>query len=719
MLKEAPSSVSDDVRMYPSTCTECSVHCGSLVSVRNGTVAAIRPNTAHPGSKGAFCIKGLKGPTGLTYSDNRLLYPLRRVGERGENQWRRISWSDALDEAADRLNDVREKFGPQSIVGATNSAVIARGATMALLMRSLGSPNWMINQDLCGGCRAVSSRATGLDITRGEDIEHARCALVVGRNSYEANPIEWAALKNLKKRGGNIIVIDPKRTPAAGIADLWLRPRPGTDAALALAMMQILVAENLFDKEFIARWCHGFELLKERISAFTPSRVEAQTGVAAEDIVNAARMYGRGPSTFVSGHGIDAFSAGVQTFRAFHCLVAISGNVDRLGGNRRVKKPKGFRDYLALLHDPAFRLPKSVEEQTIGANRFPLWAGPRGWQTACHNPSVIEAILTGEPYPIRGMYISGVNIVVTYPNTLKTVKALRSLDFLMVASDTLTPTAEFADIVLPKTTALEENDIRLESNGPALTMTQAVASPRGEARCDLDIAVGILDRMSARGAMTQNFFHWRTEEEFIEYLLAGSGITVGELRRNGFAAFPYKLGDFDTRPFPSPTGKVELYSESMASVGLDPLPNFDLPARDGNPDDIKSAFPLVLLTGDREKTYHHSRFRDQDWAKKISPDPKLLVHPQTASEFALQDGQWILVKTPAAEGSCRLRVKISDATPVGVVSTGMGWWRPNSSKSGNGIFEININSAMSYDGPWDPASGSVDTRGVRCRVSPA
>jgi thiosulfate reductase / polysulfide reductase chain A len=702
----------------PSTCLECSVNCGSLVTVRDGVVQDVKPNPAHPGSEGAFCIKGIKGPTGLTYDDNRLLKPLQRVGARGEGRWKEISWTEAFEEAGKQLTAVQKKYGPLSLAGATNSVAVSRGLVLALLMRSIGSPNFLINQDLCGGCRAVASKATGLDITRGEDIDGARCALVVGRNSFEADPIEWLELKKLKKRGGRIVVIDPKRTPASGLADIWMNPIPGTDAAIALAMINVIVSEGLFDRKFVDQWCHGFEALRDRVGEYTPERAEVLTSVPAADIVTAARLYADGPSTFVSGHGIDAFSAGVQTFRAFYCLLAVCGYVDVVGGNRRVKRPKGFRDFIGVLHDPAFRLPRETEENTIGAEAFPLWSGPRGWQTACHNPSVIEAILTGRPYPIRAMYISGVNIAVTYPNSRRTVDALRSLDFLMVSSDRMTPTAEFADIVLPKTTALEEDEVRL-GKAHVVSITQAMISPRGEARSELEIARGLIAAMAAAGAETHNFLPWRNAEEYIKFSLGQSGITIDQLHKKGFATFDYKLGNFDESPFPSSTGKVELYSEQMASVGLDPLPSYIPPTRDKSSEEEKSAFPLVMLTGDREKTFHHSRFRDQEWAKRISPDPRILIHPLTAQELSLTNDQWVRVETPYVEGSCRLRVKISDITQPGVVSTGMGWWRPNAPGENNGLFDININAAMSYDGPKDPATGSVDTRGCRCRLVPA
>ena len=630
--------------VYPSTCWECSTCCGSLVTVENDCVTDIAPNPQHPYSQGAFCIKGIRGALGLTYGASRIVHPMRRAGQRGGGQWSRISWDEALDEMADRFSRVRSELGPLAIAGATSGAFFSRSVIFALMLRSIGSPNWMINQDLCGGCRAVSARAMGLNITSGEDIEHTRCVLLVGRNPSAADPVQWAAIKRAKTRGARMIVIDPKRIPACDLADIWLRPRPGTDAAIALAMLHVMMSERLYDREFVERWCHGFEHLEQRAAAYPPSVAAELTSVAAEDIVSAARLYADGPATFVSGHGIDAFSWGVQTFRAYHCLVAISGNVDRLGGNRRLKTPRGFRSYLEILHDPEFRLPRDVEEQTIGAAQFPLWAGPRGWQTACHNPSVISAILNGKPYPVRALYISGVNILVTYPNTARTMEALRSLDFLAVATHSMTPTAELADIILPKMTALEEEEVSFMPAGPAVLYTKNAVPPVGEARCELDIAVALLAGMARRGALTKNFVPWRTQREFNEFILGDSGISLSKLQSTGYAVVPYRLGNFEERPFATPTGKVELFSEVMRDVGLDPLPDYTPPARDAEPAEVHAQYPLVLLTGDREKTYHHSRFRDQAWAGKVSPDPILLINPATAQSLGVADQDWVTVE---------------------------------------------------------------------------
>ncbi len=697
----------------PTTCWECSTCCGALARVDNGRVTRVDPNPAHPASRGAFCVKGIRGLSEITYGEKRLLRPLRRIGERGSNRWEEISWDTALDALAEGYAGVREKHGPLALAGAVGGAFFSRGAIIALMMRSMGSPNFLINQDLCGGCRGVSDMVTGLAIQSGEDVERANTVLMVGANPHAANPVQWARIKEAKARGAKIVVLDPMRSEAAKIADLWLRPHPGTDAAIALAMVHVLIAEDRHDKAFIAAWTRGFDALAERVRLWTPERAAQVSGVPADAILAAARAYANGPSAFVSGHGIDAVTNGVQTFRAFHCLVAISGNLDRAGGNRRAKRPKGFRNYFDVIHDPAFQLDPQVAAKTLGADRFPLWAGPQGWQTACHNPTAIEAILTGRPYPVRAMYVSGVNIVVTYPNSQRTIEALRSLDFLAVAAHSMNPTAALADIVLPKTTTLEEEDVSINSHGPCVTWTAALADRVGEARPDIEIAAGLLERMAARGAADLRLMPWRTQREFNRFLVKDTDLDLGRLASDGYAAFDYVQGDFERQVFKTPSGKVELWSQRMADAGLDPLPDYTPTGASGEND---PAYPFTLQTGLREKTYHHSRFREQAWARKVSPDPLLKLHPDTALILGVADGDWVRVETPRGAGACRLKASVTEATAPGVVVTGMGWWLPEAAGPEFGALDININSALSYAGPYDPASGSADTRGVPCRI---
>ena len=702
--------------IYPSTCWECSTRCGSLVTIKDGDVTKIGPNRDHPGSKGAFCVKGIRGLSELTYGANRIRQPLIRAGKRGAGTWDQVSWDHALNEIADRLLAVRREHGPLSLVGAVSSAFFSRGAMVALLMRALGSPNWMMNQDLCGGCRALSDKVTGLSIVGGEDIENTNCALVVGRNPSAADPVQWMELKNAKKRGAKIIVIDPAETPAAKIADIWLRPRTGTDAALALAFLHVIIEERLHNTEFINAWTTGFDRLASRASKYPPERASQITGVPVDKIINAARAYADGPSCFVSGHGIDAFSNGVQTFRGFHCLVAITGNVDRIGGNIRVKKPEGFKNYIDILHDPAFSLPADIGSKTLGADQFPLWAGPGGWQTSAHNPTVLKAILTGEPYPVRAMFVSGVNIAVTYPDTKKVLAALKSLDFLAVATHNMTPTSEFADVVLPKTTGLEEEEISLDPSAQIVSYTNPVKAPEAGAKTDFEFITKLARMLDTKGLKTQRFFPWKTKTEFNNYLL-GTEIDQTSLRKKGWASFKFKLGSFDDPSIRTPSGKIELFSNMLQQVGVDPLPEFKLPARERAGQEIKSGYPLTLITGAREKTYHHSRYRDQAWARKVSPYPEIQVHPDDARSLSLSNTDWVGLETPGTETPCKLKVNITNETDTGTVRTGMGWWLPEAEGPERAILEININVALSYDGTWDPVTGSADTRGVPCRIN--
>ncbi len=686
------------------------------MTVEQGRVTKIAPNPEHPASRGAFCVKGIRGAKEWTYQDSRLRKPLRRAGPRGSGQFVEIGWDEALDEMADAFARIRAEYGARALVGAVSGAFFSRGIAISQLMRSIGSPNWMVNQDLCGGCRATSEKMTGLDIAGGEDIANTSCALIAGKNPAMADPPQWMALKAAQARGAKIVVVDPFKTSAAEIADLWLRPTPGTDAAIALAMIRVSIDEGLYDRAFVAERCHGFDELNERTRTCTPQWAEKMTGVAAADVVEAARLYGKGPSCLLSGHGIDAASNAVQTCRSYHALVAISGNVDRVGGNRRVKRPPGFRTNFDVLFDPAFRLHPDVEAQRIGADEFPLWSGPLGFQMACHNPSVLDAMLTGKPYPVRGIYISGVNIAVMYPDTRRTIEALMSLDYVVVGAHTMTPTALYADLILPKTTTIEEEQVSPHQGGPCLTYTAAASVPDGDVRNDFEIAAALLDRLRSRGAVERDLFPWRTLEQYNAYLLAETDVDLAHLRRVGYAVFPYEMGDFDAKPFRTPSGRLELFSQTLAAHGQDPLPAYIPPSFAHEAEDVAAAFPLILQTGLREKSYHHSRFREQSWARKVSPDPVAYIHPATAERYGIADDSWIEVEVAHGTGRCRLKANISNNTMVDVLTTGVGWWNPERRETQFDVLSININAALSYSRRYDATSGSADTRGIACRI---
>jgi anaerobic selenocysteine-containing dehydrogenase len=704
------------VKVIASTCKECSVRCGSLIHVDGEQVVKIEGNPAHPASRGAFCIKGVHGPVTARNHPDRPLHPMRRKAGRGEGQWERISWAEAYDEIAKRMADIKRAHGVLSLAGAVSNHFVSRGVAMTQLLRSLGTPNYMINQDLCQGARYTAALLTGAGAQSGNEMEKARCILVVGKSPSDSSVVQWMNIKAAKKAGATLIVIDPRRTPIARQAARWLAPRPGTDAALALAMVHVILEENLQDREFVEQWCVGVDRLRERARRYAPPAAAEITGIAAEDIVHAARTFATvKPGCMVLGHGIDAQANGVKTAMAFHALLALTGNIDRPGTNRPAKPMKGFKDYYSVINDRKFRLPLEIEQRIIGGDRYPLWCGPDSWSKSSHNPSLIAAMHTGEPYPVKALYVSGVNIACTYPDIRSTVAALRKLDLLVVATDHMTPTAELADFVLPKTTLLEEEDVSADQGAPCVAVVQRALPPRGEAKCDMEIAIGLRDALRRYGAIDYDVFPWNSHREFIDYQLRETGVTFDDICKDGYVGIPYAYEDYRKKGFKTPSGKIELASDRLSAIGQDPLPDYHPPVY-AKPN---SEYDLTLLTGIRSMAYHHSRFRNHGWARRVQDAPELRINPRTAQRLGIAEDDWAWVDTPDRKGRVLMQAWLTEEVSENIVATGMGWWFPEMSGSDRGSLTYNIDAAVAYGPPWDPICGAPEARNTACRVTRA
>ena len=703
-------------KVIASTCKECSVRCGSLIYVENDAVVKITGNPAHPGSRGAFCVKGVHGPVAAREHAARPLHPMQRKAGRGEGQWQQISWDEAFGEIAERLGTVKRTHGAHAIAGAVSNHFVSRGVAMIQLLRSLGSPNFMINQDLCQGSRYTAALLTGAGAQPGNEMEKARCVLVVGKSPSDSSVVQWMNIKAAKKAGATLIVIDPRRTQIARRSDQWLAARPGTDAALALSMINVVFEENLYDHEFVDSWCLGTQALRERAMQYAPAVAAEITGIPADSIVRAARTFATvKPACMVLGHGIDAQANGVRTAMAFHALLALTGNIDRAGTNRPAKQAAGFRDYYSVINDEQFRLPREIEARIIGGDAYPLWCGPQSWSRSSHNPSLIDAIHTGKPYPVKALYVSGVNIACTYPDIRNTIAALLKLDLLVVATDHITPTAEHADFILPKTTLLEEEDVSADQNGPCLAVVQRALPPRGEAKTDIEIAIGLRDALQARGLIDFGLFPWHSHRDFIDFQLKGTGVSFDELCGEGFHDIPYAYEEYRRKGFKTPSGKIEFSSGRLADIGQDPLPDYKPPVY-ATPD---SEFNLTLLTGIRSMAYHHSRFRNHGWARKLQDAPELRIHPTTAKRLDIGEDDWVWVETPHRSGRTLLQAWLTEDVPQDVVATGMGWWYPEMSGADRGALTYNIDAAISYGPPWDPISGAPESRNTACKVTRA
>lgn len=705
-------------QIIPSTCSECLVRCGSLVHVEDGNVVKITGNPAHPGSLGGFCIKGMHAPIAARTHPTRILHPQRRVGERGSRKWEQISWEQAFGEIADGIGEVKAKYGSLAIAGATPNQAQSRGIAVRQLLRSIGSPNFMINQDQCHGSRATAALLNGLGglggSEPGSELGSAKVVLVVGKSPSESSVVDWGHLKAAKSRGAQVIVVDPRQTQIARMADHWLPVKPGSDAALALAMAHVMFSEGLTDEEFVQNWCTGADELRERAMQYSPEVAAQITGVPAESIVAAARLFATvKPGCTILGHGIDAQANGVYTAMAFQSLLALTGNIDRPGTNRLPKRMPGFRDAFAA--NPAFCLPPEIELKVVGVDKYPLWSGRDSWTKAVHNPTLLRAVLSGDPYPIRAMFLSGTNIACTYPDYQSTVTALKALDLLVVAGDQMTPTGELADFFLPKTTLLEEEDVFTNLSGPCLSLTARILPALGEAKTDIEIAIGLCDALRKRGLLDYELLPWKSHREFNEFLLEQTGIALDDLRATAFQPIPYEYEEYRKSGFRTPSGKFELRSDRLNALGQEPIPDYKAPLYAQPPKD----FDLVLLTGIRSMAYTSSRFQEHAWARRMQNAPDLRINPVTAKERGIENGDWVWVQTNPNMPRCMLKAKITNEMSETTVATGMGWWYPEINSTDRGAATFNIGVAVEYGPVYDPISGSAEARNTACRVERA
>jgi anaerobic selenocysteine-containing dehydrogenase len=385
---------------------------------------------------------------------------------------------------------------------------------------------------------------------------------------------QWQDILQAKKNGAKLIVVDPRQCEAAKAADMYLQIRPGTDGALALAMLNVIINENLYDSLFVHDYCLGFDKLREHVQQYTPEWAAEITWLSPEEIVQAARAYAtNGPASYRGNNGVTQHSNSTQTARAFAALIAITGNIDIPGGNRLPQPPAfGFGALSEAFR--ATRVLREVEERTLGADRFPLWAGPDAIMRRPHNPTVINAMLTGEPYPVKAWVIMAANPVLTYASARKAAEAMKGLEFLMVLAYTPSPTSDLADLILPLAHPFEQNGLRSSRYGNWVSATPKIVEPPEGCREDMQILYDIAERMTQKGYVEKNLMPWRSNDEYVEASLADTDLTYEELCEKGAVIWEPKYRKYVERGFRTPSGKVELYSPRMQQHGYEPLPTY-------------------------------------------------------------------------------------------------------------------------------------------------
>jgi anaerobic selenocysteine-containing dehydrogenase len=683
-------------KIIKSTCTLCGAGCGVLIHLKGGKPFKIEGDPEHPANQGEICTLGQASLEYLDHPD-RLKYPLRRAGERGEGKWQRISWDEALDTIASAMNRTREKYGVESVAFIQGSAKGYSDSLLARLANVFGSPNIASMSYIC-----FHARLRGMIHTYGymsqPDYDYPPSCMVM----WGANPTstEFPDRKRILKAiggGSKLVVIDPAETFLAKKADIWVKPRPASDLALALGMANVIIGEDLYDKDFVEKWTFGFERLKDHVRDYTPEKASAITWVPAATIREAARLYARTkPAVLYSGNGQDNNINNFQFSRAASILRAITGNIGVPGGeigfSLNVAEPGGS----AELHQRnAISLVKRAKRIGAEENVLPTYfsALPQ---------KLIKAMLTSQPYPIRTAFVQGGSLLHTYSNTLEVYRALKSLDFLAVSDLFLTPTAELADIVLPAATYLETDNIH---NRYATGVIHKVAQVGA---CWSDNK--IINELGKRLGLGRYF--WENEMQLLDSLIKPSGLTFEEFREVGFIRGNKVYRDYEKNGFQTPSGKVELSSSQLEEWGFDPLPVFHEP-----PESPFSAlareYPLVMANS-KIHGYAHSQGRQIKSLRQVHPEPVVTMNKKTAKALGINDGDWVYIEN--RRGRIKQQARLSPRIDPRVVILEHGWWFPEKSADMHGWAESNMNVLTDNNPPYARELGSVTLRGIVCKV---
>ncbi len=672
--------VKSNTKVVKTICRMCSSCCGIDAHVEKGRLAKVTPMKEHPVNR--LCVRAQAMPDWL-YSPERITHPLKKIN----GAWQEISWDEAFDIIADKLAGIRERYGAKALVVHLGEPMVGiEVPRVAIRFCSLyGTPNYTSGSSLCFAAKGIGH---GLSISRrmfplAPSYKDTRCVVVWGRNPQQSKIGEQADVLSAQKRGAKLIVVDPRATPLAKRADLHIQIRPGTDCALALGLIHVIIAEELYDKAFVNKWTLGLDKLKEHVREYSPEVVAKITRVPAAQIRQFARMYAAGkPATITQGVSLDHCINGVQNSRAISILIAITGNLDIAGGNI----------YNSPLPQTSLRVKGRVAvDEAIGA-QYPIFNQFTGQTTAM---PVAEAIISGKPYPVKALIVQACNPVLTWPDSHKVRQALERLDLLVVSDLFMTETAKLADIFLPATAFLERKVLRDYSTKglPLITLSNKVVEPPADCLEDWQLWSELGRKMGYA-----DYFPWQSADEFFAYLLEPSGITLEQLEQNPGGIIYSRLDrqrKYEQEGLDTPSGKVELFSPTMADYGYDPLPTFT-PLE--SPDE---RYPFTLLSGTRTIAFSHSQYRHIARLRKLVPQPLVEINPDSAKNLGIADGERVVVESP--KGSITLQAKVTPEVPPQVLSMQHGWDEANA-------------NILTDNEPHDPISGYPGFKTTLCRV---
>ena len=720
------------------TCPVCGTFCHIVTHIDNGKVVKVQPDSESV--LGHLCIRGVNG---VEYHDHpkRLNYPLKRVGARGEAKWERISWEQAMDEIAAKLASIRDRYGPEAVL-ALGGSPHGPGDPAAWKWCNLwGTPNFFHLGKNCGeaefpvecamyGYDTIAAWATFLDPKKTEVL------VIWGANQSESQPRLWDGYKYSQSQGLKIIVVDPRPTTCAKTADLWLQLRPGTDGALALGILNVIINEGIYDKEFVEKWCLGFDELKALVQQYPPERVSEITWVPTDKIIEAARIYANASAAALTWGVANTHlgnKAGLSGVLGKCWLRAITGNLDKEGGQVFSTPPNytAFYDEInwdnQINHPLRTRDTVSADQQSIGSVKALVLyqeamkrVYPKGWGAAQYfiypSPHACwEAILTEKPYPIRAVFSQGTNTLCSIGDSKHAYNAFKSdnLELHVSMDHFMTPTGALADYVLPATDAMERPTItNLWGMTGSEFAREAAGEPMHERKDDYQLWADLGKRLGQAE-------HWPvTLEGWLDKLLEPAGVTLHELAQTpGY--FPVKeYKKYEKTGFGTFSGKVELVPTLLQQLGYDPLAGYEEPPQSPiSTPELAKEYPLILISGARVKEFHHSSHRQLEKIRKRYPDPIMEISPEKARELGISEGDWAWVETPM--GKVKQKAKFLEGMPPQVVHADGYWWFPEKEEAEPslfGVWESNIDAIVPDEPGLSDYAGNSYFRGLLCKV---
>ena len=648
---------------------DCPDSCGVLITVEDGRATKIQGDAEHPVTRGFLCAKVAKY-LDRVYSPDRVLYPMRRISPKGPSlaegrsaEWRRISWDEALDEISRRFRAIASKFGSEAILpysfggtlGTLNSSTMDRR-----FFHRLGASQ--LERTICSAAgEAGQESVLGVKIgTEPEQFRHSKYIIAWASNIHANNVHLWPFIVEARRNGAKLVVIDPYRTRTADCADWYLPINPGTDAALALGMMHIILGENLHDADYVSKYTIGFDQLREKVKEYTPEKVSQWTGIAADDVRKLAREYATiRPAAIRLNYGIQRSENGGMATRTVVMLPCLTGSWKEVGGGLQMSTSGAF-----ALNSDALK-------------RTDLMTAALGREARTINMVELGQVLTSSINPpIKALFVYGSNPAAVCPNHDLVVRGLKRPDlFTVVHEQFFTDTTDYADIVLPATTFFEHKDVQKAYGHYYLQVSHQAIEPVGESRSNVDLFRALAEKMGFTDGCFQE-----SVDEMIDLALESSDPWMQGIDRQKLEDGPVRLKFDDSTGTDSPflpwaeggfrtrSGKAELYSEALKSQGLDPVAEFKPPSESRHTK--RSELPLELLAR-KSDNFLNSTFHNQPSVREMEEAGLLEISVPDAKARGIGNGDPVRVFN--RRGEISLTARVDGKVQPGVVCARLNW----------------------------------------------